>query len=451
MTPTLADAPPVSAAKPASRWAVVGGGVLGMELARQLRAAGHAVTLFEAAPHFGGLADAWKIGDLTWDRHYHVTLMSDTRLRAHLNDLGLGDDIRWVETKTGFFTDGKLYSMSNTLEFLKFPPLRLLDKLRLGGTIFYASKIKNWRRLEAIPVADWLRKWSGRRTTVKIWLPLLRAKLGENYQHASAAFIWAIITRMYAARRSGLKKEMFGYVRGGYAKVHDRFTQKLENEGVTLRPGTPIRAVEKNGSSLQVITENETMEFDNVIVTAAAPIAAKLCPALSQKERDSLARIRYQGIVCASLVLKKALANYYVTNITETWVPFTAVIEMTALVDPADFGGKHLVYLPKYVDPTDPLFEASDESIRKSFLAALAKMYPHFQQGDVEAFRVSRVRNVLAISTLNYSANLPPMSTSVPGLYLVNSSQIAHGTLNVNETLLLADKAMSALLAGVRQ
>ena len=44
-----------------------------------------------------------------------------------------------VETKTGFYTDGKLYSMSNSLEFLRFPPLGLLSKLRLGATIFGQS------------------------------------------------------------------------------------------------------------------------------------------------------------------------------------------------------------------------------------------------------------------------------------------------------------------------
>src|SRR5207344_2824723 len=112
--------------------------------------------------------------------------------------------------------------------------LRLIDKLRLGGTIFYASKIKNWKRLEKIPVVDWLRKWSGKRTTEKVWLPLLRAKLGENYQFASAAFIWAIISRMYAARRTGLKKEMFGYVRGGYARILERFAEELTNADVSI-------------------------------------------------------------------------------------------------------------------------------------------------------------------------------------------------------------------------
>src|SRR5215472_14472864 len=217
------------------RWAVIGGGMLGLRLAQRLRRQGKEVTLFEAADRLGGLASAWELGGVVWDRHYHVILLSDTHLRGLLDELGLADDLVWQETRTGFYTHGKLYSMSNTLEFLRFPPLGLIDKLRLGFTIFYASKIRNWQKLETIAVTDWLTRWSGRHTFEKIWLPLLRAKLGDNYQHASAAFIWAIIARMYAARRTGLKKEMFGYVQGGYARVLERFAEVLRRDGVALR------------------------------------------------------------------------------------------------------------------------------------------------------------------------------------------------------------------------
>ena len=182
------------------RWAVIGGGLLGMTLAKRLAEQNQKVTVFEAASQLGGLASAWNLGEVVWDRHYHVTLLSDTALRALLAELGLEKEMQWVETRTGFYTGGKLYSMSNTLEFLRFPPLGLLDKLRLGATIFYASRVKDWKRLEKVGVADWLRRWSGDYTTEKIWLPLLRAKLGDNYRKTSAAFIWATIARMYAAR-----------------------------------------------------------------------------------------------------------------------------------------------------------------------------------------------------------------------------------------------------------
>jgi protoporphyrinogen oxidase len=212
-----------------------------------------------------------------------------------------------------------------------------------------------------------------------------------------------------------------------------------------------VLSVEPKAGMLMVETEDDSEPFDNVIVTAAAPIASKLCPPLNATEKKSLGEIRYQGIVCASLVLSQPLPRYYVTNITESWVPFTAVINMSALVDTAEFGGKHLIYLPKYVKPDDPLFEATDPEIRRSFVDALVKMYPNISSDHIEAFRVSRVRNVLAISTLNYSRGVHPMTTSVPGLFLVNSSQITNGTLNVNETLLLADRAMKQVLAGAQR
>ena len=95
--------------------------------------------------------------------------------------------------------------------------------------------MKNWKKLELEPVETWLSKWSGHATFQRFWLPLLRAKLGESWTESNAAFIWATIQRLYAARRSGLKKEMFGYVPGGYARVLERFAEVLTERGVDLR------------------------------------------------------------------------------------------------------------------------------------------------------------------------------------------------------------------------
>ena len=438
----------MSEARP-ERWAILGGGLLGLTLAHRLHGRGRDVTVFEAADRLGGLAGAWDVGGVVWDRHYHVTLLSDTALRGLLTELGLERDMAWVETRTGFYTDGRLYSMSNTWEFLRFPPLGLWDKLRLGATIWYASRRRDWRRLEAVPVVEWLRRWSGARTVEKIWLPLLRAKLGENYARASAAFIWAIIARLYAARRTGLKKELFGYVPGGYARVLARFAEMLEAEGVTLCPGHSARRVEAlpTGQVRVAFADGRRATFDRVVLTMAAPLAAALCPGFTAEEKVRLRALPYQGIVCASLLLRRPLAPYYVTNITDGWVPFTAVIDMSALVDRRHFGGHALVYLPKYVDPADPLFEWSDADIRETFVGALARMDPGFDPDHVLAFRVSRVRHVLAISTLNYSALVPDVTTSLPGVYLVNSAQIVNGTLNANETIQLAERAAARLAA----
>jgi protoporphyrinogen oxidase len=432
---------------------IVGGGMLGLTLAWELAKQGHQVTLFESSNSLGGLASAWQLETndgqrMVWDRHYHVTLLSDTWTRYILTELGLEQEMQWVETRTGVYADGKLYSVSNAAEFLQFPPLRLIDKLRLGGTIFYASRLRDWKKLEAVSVADWLSRLSGRRTFEKFWLPLLRAKLGENYQHASAAFIWTTIARLYAARRTGLKKEMFGYLPGGYGRLLETFAAALERKGVQLRLGHKAeRIVATAENSIEVIFSNGQREtFENVLVTAPTHVAARLCEGLNRDEISRLNGVKYQGIICASLVLKKSLANYYVTNLTDDWVPFTGVIEMSALVDRKEFGGNALVYLPKYLAADDPAWQQTDEHLKEIFVSALERMYSHFRREDVLAFQVSRVRYVFPIPTLNYSERVPGMKTSVPGLSLVNSAQILNGTLNVNETVQLAVKSAAKLM-----
>ena len=179
--------------------------------------------------------------------------------------------------------------------------------------------------------------------------------------------------------------------------------------------------------------------FDHVVVTTAAPLAAKLCPELSADEKSQLTGIRHQGIICASLLLKQPLGDFYVTNITDNRVPYTAVIEMSALVDRKYFGGNALVYLPKYVASDSFDLHLRDELVKERFLSGLEQMYPSFRRSHVLAFQISRVKYLLPISTLHYSDNLPAISTSIPGLHVVNSAHIVNGTLNVNQTVQLAE------------
>jgi protoporphyrinogen oxidase len=160
--------------------------------------------------------------------------------------------------------------------------------------------------------------------------------------------------------------------------------------------------------------------------------------------------VRYQGIVCASLVLRRPLEGYYLTYIADE-VPFTTVIEMSSFVDPRHFGGHTLVYLPKYLAPDDPFFAADDDEVRARFLPALLRLYPYLVEDDVLAFRVSRVRQVFAISTLGHSERVPPLHTSQPGIHLCGSAQIVNGTLNVDEAVALAERCARRLSVGVER
>ena len=431
-------------------WGIVGGGILGMTLALRLIRQGHKVTILEAGDKAGGLTSSWRMNDVVWDRFYHVILMSDLNTRKLLSEIGLENEINWVETKTGFYSGGRLYSMSNLIEFFKFPPINLVDKFRLGLTIFIASRIKNGKAMEKIPVENWLTKWSGKNVFEKIWLPLLKAKLGENYKNTSASFIWSTIQRMYAARRSGLKKEMFGYVTGGYEKINSRLVQHLVEAGVTIQYNSLVTNISTEPTGLLQLTikNGDKLIFDKIISTIPSGISAKIAPEMSEAEKEKHQSIKYLGVICASVLLKKKLSDFYVTNITDANTPFTGIIEMTALIDPKEINGLHLVYLPKYVDSDDLQLNKDEKELSQAFLNDFLKMYPTLSMSDVSFCGVSKARYVFSLPTLRYSDNLPGINTSVKNYYIINSAQIINGTLNVNETIQVAENKLSEISSG---
>ena len=84
--------------------------------------------MFERADQVGGLASAWSIDTPDGADHLGPALPRHPAVRLEaaqvLDELGLDDEMQWVETKTGYFAAGELSSVSNTVEFLRLPGLR---------------------------------------------------------------------------------------------------------------------------------------------------------------------------------------------------------------------------------------------------------------------------------------------------------------------------------------
>lgn len=426
-------------------WAIVGGGALGLTLALRLSAQGQRVTVLEASDRLGGLADAWSIGDVRWDRHYHVILPSDVALIRLLEEIGLGDAITWAKPRSTLFDGKQSHPLNNGLDYLRLPVLSFADKARLAATILYASRIRDGHRLEDIGVEDWLARLSGRRVFDTLWRPLLEAKLGENHVRASASFIWAIIRRMYSARAAGVARDRFGTVAGGYGAVFDRMKDVLVSRGVSVRTNAQVRAVRTDGTGWRIETGNVTSACDRIIVTTPPRRAADMLDVLSDDERNALRAIPYQGVICMSVLLRRPLDGPYMTYILDRSCPLTTVINMTAVTGVDAFAGRTLCYLPAYVPSDSPMFGEEDTAIEHHFLGGLRQIHPEISSSDIEAVRISRARHVLPIPIKGYSRRLPPHATSRPGLYLVNSAHIVNGTLNINETVELADRALAAI------
>ena len=93
-----------------------------------------------------------------------------------------------------------------------------------------------------------------------------------------------------------------------------------------------------------------------------------------------------------------------------------------------------------------PYLRKSDEELSNSFLKEFLKMYPSITQDDVSFCGVSRAKNVFCLPTLNYSENVPGIRTSIDNYYIINSAQIINGTLNVNETIQVAESKLKEIL-----
>jgi protoporphyrinogen oxidase len=417
--------------------AVIGGGIMGIDIARQLSSKGHIVTILEGADEIGGLAVSARFGEFVWDKFYHVILPDDTLTLKMIEEVGLANEIIWKETKTGFFIDGTYHSMSNVAEFIKFPVINIFDKIRLGITILSGSLLKDYNKLENIPVSDWLIKWAGRNVFEKIWRPLLIAKLGKDYKLSSAAFICATIKRLYGARKKGAKKETFGYVKGGYKKVLDKLRETVLADGINIVTGFKVSEIFQGKENKPIVrsSDGQNLQFDYVVFTLPSTIVASVCRHLSDREQLILNNIKYLGVICVSLLLKRPLTPYYITNITDSKVPFTGVIEMTALVNRDLFDGNSLVYLPKYVNSNDPMFDLSDTDLKEYFIGFLRLMHPGLSNDDILFCQVAKARNVITLPEMGYSSRLPSIRLSSTNIFLINSSFIVDGTLNINETL----------------
>lgn len=416
---------------------IIGGGLSGLALSQRLAARGHEVIVLERDRQLGGLATYENHGPFVFDRYYHVILPSDNFLIGFIRDIGLEDQLLWKTTLTGFYVDEAMHSMSNAMEFLRFPPLSLWSKFRLGLTILYCSRINDWRRLEGIKVGDFLLKLSGRATYEKIWKPLLLAKLGENYQRVSAVFIWTYVKRMFSARDSSASKESMGHVRGGYRTIITRLADVIEASGGEVRLGAMVERIEpaSTGIGLEVTTAANREHFDKVVFTGPVQVLSKVAgPALVATEHSGQS-VEYLGVLCMALVTKKPLTEFYILNIADSRIPFTGVVGMSNILEPGETAGHHLTYLPKYVLSTDSELDRDEAELQKEFLAGVRIMFPDLADDDIVSCRIHRARIVQPLQVLGFSDLVPSATTQNPDFFVLNTAQFVNNTLNNNEVI----------------
>jgi len=340
----------------------------------------------------------------------------------------------------GLFVDRETYSVSNAMEYLKFPPLSFWSKMRLAFTILYCSRIENWKRLERTGVEEWLIKLSGRATYEKLWKPLLLAKLGENYRRVSAVFIWTYIKRMFSARDKSASREKMGHVRGGYKTVLDRLESIITERGGRVSLGATVNRVFPAAErGVSISHDKGTEQFDKVVFTGPVNVLQKVVDPVLVDVRHSGTDVEYLGVLCMALVTRVPLTPFYVLNIADERVPFTGVIGMSTVVDTEETAGLYLTYLPKYMLSTDAEMGRAEEELREEFLSGLRIMFPELDDEDIVSARIYRAVKVQPLQVFNFSEIIPTTDTLHPDFFVLNTAQFVNNTLNNNEVIRAVD------------
>lgn len=412
------------------RVGIVGAGATGLSAAYYLGRAGHKVTVFERAPFLGGQASTFDVGGARLERGYHHLFTGDTDILDLNEEIGLGRRMRFIDSKVGTLHSGNIYDFVTPMDLLRFKPLPLVDRIRLGLVTMLVQRMKDWRKVEHVTATEWLRKWAGKRVYEVFWGPMLRGKFGqEHHDQVGMAWVWGKIHTRFASRK-GLGKEMLGYPIGSFGEIFDTLADRIAEHGGQIHIGSEVEQIltaHDTGPRLKVkATSGETsvVEFDTVLSTTQSHMFLRLASDLPEDYRDKLANTKYLAAVLLILVLDRPLSHVYWLNVADRSIPFVGAIEHTNLIDPEHYGGKHIVYLPNYVSREDRLYGLDHEALLEEYLPHLSKINPEFERSWIQESYHHRVSAAQPIIGPRYTERLAAHRTPVPGVYLANTTQV---------------------------
>lgn len=412
---TLADE--VDERQPMMRVVVLGSGAMGLAAAFQAVRDGHDVTILEADIQAGGMAAHFDFGGVSIERFYHFICKTDYPTLELLVDLGIEDKLRWRETSMGIFAQGRLHDWGNPIALMRFPNMKLLDKLRYGLFAFISAKRNSWPSLEFRNAKEWITTWCGERVYKMHWEPLFQHKFYEYQNNISASWIWTRIRRIGRSRKNIMTEEL-GYLEGGTETLVKALVVAIEEAGGKILLGNPAsRVVVENGKVTGVDTPRGIVPADRVISTVPTPFVSKLIPDLSNETKKKYDSIPNIGICCLVYKLKRSLSRHFWVNLVQPEIEIPGMIEFSNLREMEDT----IVYIPYYMPTSNEKFSWPDEKLLAEAFVAMQAIQPALQETDILDKRLARLRYAQPICAPGFASMLPPVQTEIRGLQVADT------------------------------
>ena len=402
-----------------ARVVVIGAGAMGLAAAHRALTLGHDVTLLEASPEPGGMAAHFDLAGLSIERFYHFVCKSDAPTFALMQELGIGDRMRWRGTSMAYFTGGRLYPWGDPISLLRFPLLSLVQKLRYGLLMFVSTRRNSWPALEHVSAKAWITRWCGPDVYRALWQPLFHLKFYQYADNVSASWIWTRIRRIGRSRRSLMQEEL-GYIEGGSQTLVDALMATIHRLGGTVRLGLPAsRVVTEGGRVVAVEAGGETLPCDAVISTVPTPLVSTLMPDLPPEWRAAYDAILNIGVTCIVLKLRRSVTPHFWVNVVDPEMPIPGIIEFSNLRPTEQ--RETVVYVPYYMPVDHPRWAREDRVFIDEAMACLSRINPAVQPEDLIASHVGRLRHAQPVCPPGFLASIPAVQTPIAGLQVADT------------------------------
>jgi protoporphyrinogen oxidase len=424
---------------------IIGGGIAGLASAYRLANLGHRVTVLESSDSLGGLGTFFELDGRNIDRFYHCIMPSDDDFLALIHDLGQSKLLYWDNTLMGMVYKGDHYPFNTPFDLLKFSPLSIIERVRLGAMSIMLGRLGNDEKLDGTPIEQWLRRLFGEALWTKFWAPMFSAKFGVG-----AATLPALYLKKRLGRESNVATR--GYIEGGLFGLIQTLETAIKKHGGTVQINSPVSKITQHEGKVTVSADNSrSMEFDYVISTIPLNVLSKAASTLDGIQ--ALPKLAYQGVVNMLLLLDRPLDSYYWTPSMFSGTEFDGIVESSSLIKPEHYGGYHAAYVMKYTSRESELFASADSEIADRWTSDFLRIYQSrgITAANIKKVVVFKAPFVEPIYPLNYTKMQPQTQIGRSNVFLATTAQVYPYITSWNSSIRVANSTISTLLSQIEK
>jgi protoporphyrinogen oxidase len=403
-----------------SDYVVLGGGVAGLTIAREIARAGRSVTVVERGGTVGGLARTFRRDGFSFDLGGH---------RFHSNNPGV---VNWLKALIGedLLTVDRRSRISLAGRFIDYP-IRLGQATRAFGAgravrsaLSYLAAVATPNGHEAVTFEDWVSRRFGRVLyeiyfkpyTEKVWgIPCTALSADWAAQRISVPNLTRTVRNALFPPDSpaATAVRQFYYPRFGYGTIPDRLAEDVASEGQQILTSTSLATLRfGHDDAVAEVTSAEggTRRLHCATVISTLPLGA-LTEALAHDavvaEAAAEARLTYRGVVLIFLAIGRTRIS------PDHWTYFPdAELLFGRSHEPKNWSAAMVtdpsltsLALEVFSSPGEAAWESADRTLADRAAAELERL-GWLRRGDVIASWVLRVPQAYPVHTLGYTERL---------------------------------------------